>query len=111
MGEGGWGPLIIDHGHSEYFENETVFDPSVPESMKALVDLTEETNRSLAEKNLVIPFLSQIKAARSKGETAHDTIAPHMSSDHRVWQRKFKEAFDPNDAADSINYIEAEAKP
>ncbi len=111
MGEGGWGPLVIDHGHMEYFENETLFDPSVADSMKTLVELTEETNRSLTEKKMVIPFLSQIKAARSKGLSAHDTIAPHMNSDYRVWQRKFKRAFDPNDASDSCNYIEAKEKP
>ncbi len=110
MGEGGWGPLVIDHGHMEYFENETLFDPNVPESIKALVDLTEETNTSLAEKNLVIPFLSQIKAARSKGLPVHDAIVPYMNSDHRIWQRKFKQAFDPNDAADSCNYIDWEEK-
>ena len=107
MGEGGWGPLIIDHGHAEYFENETLFDPHVPGSIKALVDLTEETNRSLAEKKLIIPFLSQVKAARSTGVPVHDTIAPHMNSDYRIWQRKFKQAFDPNDASDSGNYIES----
>jgi len=39
---------------------------------------------------------------------AHDSIAHHMNTDYRVWQRKFKQAFDPNDAADSCNYIEAE---
>ncbi|UCD59104.1 MAG: FAD-binding oxidoreductase [Candidatus Hydrogenedentota bacterium] len=106
MGEGGWGPLIIDHGHTEYFENETLFDQGVPESIKAMIELSEETNQSLADKNLVIPFLSQIKAARSKGLSAHDSIAPHMDSDYRLWQRKFKQAFDPNGAADSCNYIE-----
>ncbi|GAB4340828.1 MAG: hypothetical protein Kow0099_17000 [Candidatus Abyssubacteria bacterium] len=106
MGEGGWGPLIIDQGHMEYFENETLFDPAVPGSMKELVDLTEETNRSLAEKKLIIPFLSQIKAARSKGLSAHDMIGPYMNCDYRTWQRSFKQAFDPNNAADSCNYIE-----
>ncbi|RJP70300.1 MAG: FAD-binding oxidoreductase [Candidatus Abyssobacteria bacterium SURF_17] len=107
MGEGGWGPLIIDHGHAEYFENETLFDPQVPESIKALIDLTEETNQSLAQKKLPIPFLSQVKVARSKGLSAHDTIAPHMNVDYRSWQRKFKQAFDPNDTGDSCNYIES----
>jgi glycolate oxidase len=107
MGEGGWGPLIIDQGHMEYFENETLFDPSIQESMQALVDLTDETNTSLAEKKLLIPFLSQVKAARSKGTPVHDSLAAHMNSDYRVWQRKFKQAFDPNNAGDSCNYIEA----
>ena len=105
MGEGGWGPLIIDQGHMEYFENETLFDPAIRDSMNALVKLSEETNQSLAEKKLVIPFLSQIKVARSKGISAHDSIAPHMDTDYRTWQRKFKQAFDPNGAADSCNYI------
>lgn len=107
QGEGGWGPLILDHGHMEYFENETLFDPDVPDSAKALVVLTQETNRSLAEKKLLIPFLSQVKVARSKGLSAHDTLAPHMNCDYRVWQRRFKQLFDPNDAADSGNYIES----
>jgi len=107
MGEGGWGPLILDHGHMEYFENETLFDPTVPDSVKALVVLTQETNLALAEKKFVIPFLSQVKVARSKGLSAHDTLATHMNCDYRLWQRKFKELFDPNDAADSCNYIES----
>ena len=90
----------------EYFENETLFDPDVPDSAKALVVLTQETNQSLAEKKLMIPFLSQVKVARSKGLSAHDTLAPHMNCDYRVWQRRFKQAFDPKGAADSCNYIE-----
>jgi glycolate oxidase len=108
MGEGGWGPLILDHGHMEYFENETLFDPQAPDSVKALVDLTTETNQSLAEKKMMIPFLSQVKVARAQKKSAHDTIAPHMNTDYRHLQRKFKQVFDPNDTADSCNYIQAE---
>lgn len=107
MGEGGWSPLLIDHGHMEYFENETFFDPAVPESTFALIRLTMETNQSLADKKLMIPFASQVKAARAQGMAVHDSIAVHMNSDYRIWQRQFKQAFDPNDAADSCNYIEA----
>jgi glycolate oxidase len=110
MGEGGWGPLILDHGHSEYFENETLFDPQVPESVQALVDLTTETNESLAKKKMIIPFLSQVKVARAQKKSAHDTIAPHMTTDYRHLQRKFKQVFDPNDVADSGNYIDAGKK-
>jgi glycolate oxidase len=108
MGEGGWSPLLIDHGHMEYFENETFFDPAIPESTFSLVKLTMETNQSLADNKLMIPFASQVKAARAQGMKVHDSIAPHMNSDYRIWQRGFKRAFDPNDAADSCNYIEAE---
>jgi len=105
-GEGGWGPLIIDHGHMEYFENETLFDPDAQDSIKALIELSTETNAALAEKKLIIPFLSQVKVARSKGLSPHDTMAPFMNCDYRLWQRRLKELFDPNDAADSCNYIE-----
>ncbi len=107
MAEGGWSPLIIDHGHMEYFEHETLFDPAVPDSTFALVMLTMETNQSLADKKLMIPFASQVKAARAQGMAVHDSIAPHMNSDYRTWQRQFKQLFDPNNAADSCNYIEA----
>jgi hypothetical protein len=100
----------MDQGHWEYFENETLFDPNVPESVQALVDVTVESNQSLAEKKFVIPFLSQVKVARSKGVPVHDALAAHMDCDYRIWQRKFKQVFDPNDAADSCNYIEAEEK-
>ena len=108
MGEGGWSPLIIDQGHMEYFENETFFDPAVPESTFELVKLTMETNQSLAENKLMIPFASQVKAARAQGMKVHDSIAPYMNSDYRVWQRKFKQAFDPNDASDAAAYIDSE---
>ncbi|GAB4340833.1 MAG: hypothetical protein Kow0099_17010 [Candidatus Abyssubacteria bacterium] len=106
MSEGGWSPLIMDHGHMEYFEHETLFDPHIPESTMALMMLTVETNRSLAEKKLMIPFASQVKVARAQGLSVHDSIAPHMNCDYRVWQQKFKQAFDPNDTADSCNYIQ-----
>ena len=107
-GEGGWGPLIIDHAHMEYFENETLFDPSVPESIRALDEVTEETNKSLVDKKLIVPFLAQMELAAVRGDSPHDTITPYMDCDYRIWQRKFKQVFDPNDAADSCNYIEAE---
>ncbi len=107
MGEGGWSPLIMDHGHMEYFEHEAFFDPAVPDSTFALIMLTMETNQSLADKKLMIPFASQVKAARAQGMSVHDSIAPEMNCDYRTWQRQFKNLFDPNDAADSCNYIEA----
>jgi hypothetical protein len=34
-----------------------------------------------------------------------------MNCDYRLWQRRFKELFDPNDAADSCNYIEKKDPP
>jgi hypothetical protein len=49
-----------------------------------------------------------MELAAVSGDSPHDTIAPHMDCDYRIWQRKFKQVFDPNDAADSCNYIEAE---
>jgi len=110
MAEGGWSPLIMDHGHMEYFEHETLFDPHVPESTLALIMLTIETNQSLADKKLMIPFASQVKVARAQGLSVHDSIAAHMNCDYRTWQRQFKQAFDPNDAADSCNYITPKPK-
>jgi glycolate oxidase len=108
MAEGGWSPLIIDHGHMEYFEHETLFDPAVPQSTMALMMLTMETNQSLADKKLMIPFASQVKVARAQGMAVHDSIVEHHNCDYRLLQRGFKRAFDPNNAADSCNYIEAD---
>jgi hypothetical protein len=98
----------MDQAHMEYFENETFFDPTIPESLKTLDKVIKETNQSLIDKKLIVPFLAQMALAAVSGASPHDTIAPHMDCDYRIWQQRFKQVFDPNEAADSCNYIEAE---
>lgn len=107
-GLGTWGPVLLDQGHMAYYENETRYDPTNPESVEAWNRLNTATNELLIKEKRLIPFLSQLAVAHHTGESAHDTIASHLTCDYRVWQQSFKQAFDPNDASDSSLYIEKE---
>ena len=106
MGEGLWGPLLIDHGHLEYYENETMYDPTVPESVNAIEHVMDEANRYSLDNKLSVPGWCILEGALAKGENVHDMIAPHMNSDSRGWLKKFKAAFDPNSTSDAAYHIE-----
>ncbi len=109
-GNGGWGPTVMEQGHIAYYENETRYCPDSdnPQSVEAWNELNRETNERLTEAKQNIPFLSQMAVSHHKGVSVHDSIAPHLNCDYRIWQRGFKNAFDPNDASDSSMYIEKE---
>ncbi len=109
LGEGGWGPLLIDHGHMEYYENETMYDPTVPESVQAVHHVIEEAHRHVLENKLSIPAWGMLDEAIAKGRSAHDALPSHMNADYSAWQRKFKAAFDPNSTSDATYHIEGGA--
>ncbi len=108
MGEGGWGPLHIDQGHLGWLESGTTFDPWDPEAVETMVEQLERINEACAEENIILPFISQAQVDESRGENPHDTIGPRMNSDYRPWQRKIKQAFDPNNTSDPSDYIKPE---
>ena len=104
MGEGTWGSLL-DFGHLGYSENETFFDPHDRKSCEAFFELQKDVQEDLEKGNLALPFCGQQLVDFPQGRSPHDTMGPIMDNYH-LWQRKIKEAFDPNAASDSTMYIE-----
>ena len=101
MGEGGWGS-IIDHAHVAYIENETEYDPRDLESSKAMVDALRDTVPPLIDKRLYVPVHNMRYISYPK--SMHEGSGPLLSNYH-IWQRKIKEAFNPNNASDPTAYL------
>ncbi|MGQ4872942.1 MAG: FAD-binding oxidoreductase [Promethearchaeia archaeon] len=96
FGEGAWG-TTYEHGHFSHFEFPTVYDQANEYSIEGMSDYMENSNKIHLLKNLGAPFLVE-------GTQMHELFGPYMMDYHK-WLRKIKEAFDPNDIADSGFYI------
>ncbi|MHA1300162.1 MAG: FAD-binding oxidoreductase [Candidatus Helarchaeota archaeon] len=98
-GEGAWS-TSYEHGHFYHCEMPTMYDQTNIESVKGMVEYTEKCNELDLVKHLGIPFFIE-------GDKMHDWYGPYCSNYH-VWLRKIKEAFDPENVADSGFYISTE---
>lgn len=95
-GEGAW-VTSYEHGHFYHCEMPTMYDQTDPRSVKGMVDYAEKCNELDLVKHLGIPFFIE-------GDKMHDWYGPYCSNYH-IWLRKIKEAFDPDNVADSGFYI------
>ncbi|MHA1147453.1 MAG: FAD-binding oxidoreductase [Promethearchaeota archaeon] len=86
-----------EHGHYAHCEMPTMYSLSVPESKEAMFQYFEETNELSLKEHLNFPFFIE-------GDKQHDLWGPHACN-YNIWLRKIKEAFDPNNCADSGFYI------
>ena len=104
FGEGSWGSLY-DFGHMTSCENETMYGSTDPESCRASGELLEEIDDALTKHGFRLGhILHQVMTDMPKTKCGHDTLGPLMG-DYHIWQRKIKNAFDPNAASDPTMYI------
>jgi glycolate oxidase len=96
FGEGHW-MTSYESGHYFHVEAPTMFDQTDQSSVEGIAEYMETSNQMDLLKHLGAPFFVE-------GDKMHETFGPHMMNYHR-WLRKIKEAFDPNDIADSGFYI------
>ena len=95
-GKGVW-MTSYESGHYYHMESPTMFDQTDEHSVKGMAEYMEASSQLDLLKHLGAPFFVE-------GDRMHDIFGPHMSNYH-IWLRKIKEAFDPNDIADSGFYI------
>ena len=95
-GKGVW-MTSYESGHYFHMESPTMFDQTDEQSVKGMAGYMEASNQLDLLKHLGAPFFVV-------GTRMHELFGPHMSNYH-IWLRKIKEAFDPNDIADSGFYI------
>jgi len=100
-GEGVWG-TTYEHGHFSHCEFPTMFDQTNTYSIEGMADYVEKSNKLHLTKNLGAPFFVE-------GTKMHEFFGPYMMDYHK-WLRKIKEAFDPNNIADSGFYISPKSK-
>ncbi|MHA1276279.1 MAG: FAD-binding oxidoreductase [Candidatus Helarchaeota archaeon] len=86
-----------EHGHYAHCEMPTMYNLHVPESRNAMLDYFKETDELSLKEHLNFPFFIE-------GDEQHDLWGPYACN-YNVWLRKIKEAFDPNNTADSGFYI------
>ncbi|NVM52143.1 MAG: FAD-binding oxidoreductase [Candidatus Helarchaeota archaeon] len=96
QGEGAW-CQGYEHGHYAHMEAPTLYIPSNPDSRKGMVEYSTRADDVALEENLNVPFFIE-------GDEMHDLWGAHLCN-HNIWLRKIKEAFDPNNTADSGFYI------
>ena len=96
FGKGAWG-TSYEHGHYSHCEFPTMFLTTEKHSVEGMAEYMKESNDLHLEKKLGAPFFVV-------GDKKHNYFGPIMSNYH-IWLRKIKEAFDPNDIADSGFYI------
>ena len=96
QGEGGW-CQGYEHGHYAHMEAPTLYLPNNPVSRAGMVEYSSQADEVSLEQKLNVPFFIE-------GDEMHDLWGPHLCN-HNVWLRKIKEAFDPNNTADSGFYI------
>jgi len=101
LGEGCWG-VMFDYGNIVLIENEMEFDPCDAKAIKARIDATNEVNKALLEKKISLPLVSYTCTAYPK--SVHECAGPHLGNYH-FWQKKIKQAFDPNIASESKGYV------
>jgi glycolate oxidase len=96
FGKGVW-MTSYESGHYYHMESPTMFDQTDEHSVKGMAEYMEASNQLDLLKHLGAPFFVE-------GTRMHELFGPHMSNYH-IWLRKIKEAFDPNNIADSGFYI------
>ncbi len=100
-GEGAW-VTSYEHGHFYHCEMPTMYDQTNPNSVKGVVEYMEASNEMDLIKHLGIPFFIE-------GDKMHEWYGPQCSNYH-VWLRKIKDAFDPDNVADSGFYISSKKR-
>jgi len=96
FGEGHW-MTSYESGHYFHVESPTPFDQTDASSVEGMAEYMEASNQMDLLKHLGAPFFVE-------GDRMHKLFGPHMSNYH-IWLRKIKQAFDPNNIADSGFYI------
>lgn len=96
FGEGAW-MTSYEGGHFYHMESPTMFDQTEEHSVKGMAEYMEASNQIDLIKHLGAPFFVE-------GNKLHDEWGPKMMNYH-LWLRKIKQAFDPNNIADSGFYI------
>ncbi len=96
FGEGHW-MTSYESGHYFHVESPTPFDQTDVGSVEGMAEYMEASNQMDLLKHLGAPFFVE-------GDSMHELFGPHMSNYH-IWLRKIKQAFDPNNIADSGFYI------
>lgn len=86
-----------EHGHYAHCEMPTMYNLQVPKSRDAMLDYFKDTDELSLKEHLNLPFFIE-------GDEQHDRWGPYVCNYH-VWMRRIKEAFDPNNTADSGFYI------
>jgi glycolate oxidase len=76
----------VDFTHFGLEEQEYVYDPASPESMKAALDIIVRASEDEFGKKVYVT---------SSGDMANKIFGPQMSNFH-IWMMKIKKAFDPN---------------
>ncbi len=99
FGEGHW-MTSYESGHYYHVESPTMFDQTDVSSVEGMAEYMESSNQIDLLKHLGAPFFVE-------GDKMHKLFGPHMSNYH-IWLRKIKQAFDPNNIADSGFYISAQ---
>ena len=100
-GEGGWG-CSMDYSHVAYLENESMYNPNDLNSGKAWLEMSAKTNKEVVDKHLFFPIYGQRHIAYPK--STHEYCGPFLHNYH-IWQKKVKEALDPNTASDPETYV------
>jgi len=100
-GKGVW-MTSYESGHYYHMESPTMFDQTDDHSVKGMAEYMEASNQLDLVKHLGAPFFVE-------GTRMHELFGPYMSNYH-IWLRKIKQAFDPNDIADSGFYISPHSK-
>ena len=96
FGEGHW-MTSYESGHFFHVESPTMFDQTDVSSVEGMAEYMESSNQMDLLKHLGAPFFVE-------GDNMHKLFGPHMSNYH-IWLKKIKQAFDPNNIADSGFYI------
>jgi len=99
FGEGAW-MTSYESGHYFHVEAPTLFDQTDVSSVEGMAEYMEASNQMDLLKHLGAPFFVE-------GDRMHDLFGPEMNNYH-IWLRKIKQAFDPNNIADSGFYISAQ---
>jgi hypothetical protein len=96
-GDGGYNTLI-EYGHMGQNALGAKYDPTDPESRKAVREIGLEFSRlGLAKYNYVVPVQTDAAVHEALGQ---------LQSNYHLWQRKIKKVLDPNVVADPTNYID-----
>jgi len=98
FGEGAW-MTSYESGHFFHVEAPTLFDQTDVSSVEGMAEYMEASNQMDLLKHLGAPFFVE-------SDRMHDLFGPEMNNYH-IWLRKIKQAFDPNNIADSGFYISA----
>ena len=99
FGEGHW-MTSYESGHYYHVESPTPFDQTDVSSVEGMAEYMEASNQMDLLKHIGAPFFVE-------GDRMHELFGPHMSNYH-IWLRKIKQAFDPNNIADSGFYISSQ---